>query len=91
MTITMHDRDPPRPEQTFFDDPVLDRLMGATIALAAEVYMLRSRLRAVERALASEGREPPPTDEDAEKRDAMAFVEHILLPTLGEQQSRGPL
>jgi len=85
------DPDPPRPEQTFFDDPVLDRLMGATIALAAEVYMLRSRLRAVERTLAGEGREPPAIDEEAERRDAMAFVEHILGPTLGEQQSRGPL
>jgi hypothetical protein len=81
----------PRPEQTFFDDPVLDRLMGATIVLAAEVYMLRSRLRAVERTLASEGREPPAIDEDAERRDAMAFVEHVLGPALGEQQSRGPL
>ena len=85
------DPDPPRPEQTFFDDPVLDRLMGATIALAAEVYMLRSRLRAVERTLAGAGREPPAIDEEAERRDAMAFVEHILVPTLGEQQSRGPL
>jgi len=83
--------DPPRPEQTFFDDPVLDRLMGATIALAAEVYMLRSRLRVIERTLASEGREPPAIDEDAERRDAMAFVMHVLAPTLGEQQSRGPL
>jgi hypothetical protein len=83
--------DPPPPEQTFFDDPVLDRLMGATITLAAEVYMLRSRLRAVERTLASEGREPPAIDEDAERRDAMAFVMHVLGPTLGEQQSRGPL
>jgi hypothetical protein len=55
------------------------------------VYMLRSRLRAVERTLAGEGREPPAIDEEAERRDAMAFVEHILGPTLGEQQSRGPL
>jgi len=82
--------DAPPLEQTFFDDPVLDRLMGTTIALAAEVYMLRSRLRAVERMLAKEGREPETIDEAAERRDAMAFVQHILGPTLGEQQSRGP-
>lgn len=83
--------DPPRPEQTFFDDPALDRLMGVTVALAAEVYMLRSRLRAVERVLASEGREPPAVDEAAERKDAMAFVAHVLGPAIGEQQSRGPL
>ena len=38
----------PSPEQTFFEDPAIDRLMGVTMALAAEVYVLRERLRALE-------------------------------------------
>ena len=80
----------PSPEQTFFADPVVDRLMGVTIALAAEVYMLRARLRAIERTLVADGGTPLPVDEAAERNDAMAFVAHILGPTLGEQQARGP-
>lgn len=83
----------PLPEQTFFADPAIDRLMGVTMALAAEVYMLRSRLRSFERA----GNFPrgivEPTAEEAEadRRDAEAFVAHLLQPVLGEQQARGPL
>ena len=89
LTMTASDTTP-SPEQTFFADPVVDRLMGVTIALAAEVYMLRARLRAIERTLAADGRMPPPVDEAAERNDAMAFVAHTLGPTLGEQQARGP-
>lgn len=69
------------PEQTFFADPAIDRLMGVTIALAAEVYALRERLRALEGA-ASGG--------DAPNEDAAAFVARILEPLRGEQQSKGP-
>lgn len=83
----------PLPEQTFFADPAIDRLMGVTMALAAEVYMLRSRLRSLERAgnFPQGIVEPTPEQADADRRDAQAFVEHLLAPTLGEQQSRGPL
>lgn len=88
---------PPLPEQTFFEDPVIDRLMGTTIALATEVYMLRSRLSALEQRLGilAEARDLPAGEQDAQeeaqRQDARAFVTHILGPLLGEQQARGPL
>lgn len=80
-------------EQTFFADPAIDRLMGVTMALAAEVYLLRSRMRALERAgNFPQGIEEPTADERAaDQRDAAAFVAHLLEPVLGEQKSRGPL
>ena len=64
---------PPRPEQRFFEDPALDRIMGMTMALAAEVFVLRSQLR----------RLTGDTTDDAE--GAAAFVQHLLQATLGEQ------
>ena len=85
------------PEQTFFSDPVLDRLMGITMALAAEVYILRSRLRTLERSQRRAGHDPADTSElstaeaEAERQDAAAFVAHLLEPAIGEQQARGPL
>ena len=36
----------PRPEQVFFADPAIDRMMGVVMALAGEVYVLRDRVRA---------------------------------------------
>ena len=82
----------PLPEQTFFADPALDRLMGVTMALAAEVYMLRSRVRTLERA-APQAAEAQLSAEQAavERDDAAAFVAHLMQPLLGEQQARGPL
>ena len=81
------------PEQTFFADPAIDRLMGVTMALAAEVYLLRSRMRALERAgnFPQGIVEPTAEDKAADQRDAAAFVAHLLEPVLGVQKSRGPL
>ena len=69
------------PEQTFFEDPAIDRLMGVTMALAAEVYILRERLRALE---GNGG------DNAIAKEDAADFAERILSPLRGQQQSKGP-
>lgn len=86
----------PLPEQSFFSDPVIDRLMGITMALAAEVYILRSRLRTLERAQRQAGLdpvdagEPSTADAEAQRQDAAAFVAHLLEPAIGEQQARGP-
>src|SRR5262245_576822 len=87
--------DAPLPEQTFFTDPVVDRLMGVIMALAAEVYMLRSRVRRLERAQAPDGSPGDadalsPEEAQAERRDAAAFAAHLLEPLIGEQQARGP-
>lgn len=77
--------DIPRAEQTFFADPALDRLLGVTMALAAEVYVLRNRLQALETGHGGQaGVEAPP-------EDAADFVARLLAPLLGEQQAKGPL
>ncbi len=41
--------------QTFFDDPAIDRLVAVTVALAAEVQVLRDRQRALEAVLERHG------------------------------------
>lgn len=82
----MPDPAPPRPEQTFFADPVVDRLMGVTMALAAEVYVLRSRLLALESRTANAA-----LAAESPEEDAAAFVRRLCEPLLGEQQARGPL
>ena len=43
----------PRPEQTFFDAPAIDRLMGVVMPLATEVYVLRDRDAFVEHLLSN--------------------------------------
>ncbi len=57
-------------EQVFFADPALDRMMGVVMALAAEVFVLRAKIRALE------GAAPEPGDADA-------FARHLLEPVLG--------
>jgi hypothetical protein len=79
-----------RVEQTFFNDPAIDRLVGTVIALAAEVYVLRDRLGRLERRSASTGQAPSIEAEAADANvDRERFVAHILAPLLGTQQARG--
>ena len=40
--------DEPLPEQTFFADPVVDRVLGVAMTLATEVWVLRDRVRALQ-------------------------------------------
>ena len=91
--------DEPRPEQTFFADPALDRAFGVVMALATEVYVLRDRLAALEAQLAARGlldraalaAEPSPEEIAAHAADRDAFVEHLMHHLLGRQVARGPL
>lgn len=91
--------DGPRPEQTFFADPALDRAFGVVMALATEVYVLRDRLAALESQLAQRGTLDPATldaEPSAEERaarsaDRAAFVAHLMQNLVGEQVARGPL
>ena len=76
---------PALPEQVFFNDPVLDRLMAVTMTLAAEVHVLRERIASLESQV--HGSDGP--DAAAANADAAQFVRHVLEPLLGEQQSRG--
>ena len=85
------------PEQQFFDDPALDRAFGVVIALATEVYVLRDRQRAIEKALAREGTidldalNAEPSDEErvAKKQDRDEFVHHLMENLMGSQASKG--
>jgi hypothetical protein len=86
-----------RAEQQFFADAALDRAFGVVMALAAEVYVLRDRLAALERQLAARGTidaaaldaEPDAQEAAARARDRDAFVAHLLGNLLGQQVSRG--
>jgi hypothetical protein len=87
----------PRPEQTFFSDPALDRALGIVMALATEVYVLRDRLFALERQLGQNGSldparlgaAPTPEESAAAQADCDAFVAHLMTPVLGLQASKG--
>jgi hypothetical protein len=91
--------DEPRPEQTFFADPALDRAFGVVMALATEVFVLRDRLAALEGQLAARGlldraaldAEPSPEEIAARAADRDAFVEHLMQHLLGRQVAKGPL
>ena len=86
-----------RPEQTFFDDPALDRAFGVVMALATEVYEQRDRLRALERQLqegnvikiADLDQEPSDAERQADALDREQFVEGLLINLLGRQHAKG--
>ncbi len=88
-----------RPEQTFFDDPALDRTFGVVMALATEVYVQRDRLRALERQLQDASvlnidnldREPSDAERQANAIDREQFVEGLLINLLGKQQAKGAI
>ena len=87
-----------RPEQTFFDDPALDRAFGVVMALSTEVYVQRDRLRALERQLqeanvikiADLDQEPSDAERQTGALDREQFVEGLLINLLGSQQAKGP-
>ena len=89
----------PRPEQTFFTDPAVDRVLGVVMALATEVYVLRDRTRALEAQLAARGMldsvaldaEPDAPLLAAARAGRDAFVQHLMQPLLGQQVSKGAL
>jgi hypothetical protein len=88
---------PKRPEQLFFSDPAVDRLMGVVMSLAAETYVLKDRVQALEEQLTSKGHldaaaltAAPSAEKAAEKNaDAADFANTLLQPLLAQQQARG--
>jgi len=84
------------PEQTFFEDPAMDRLFGVVMALATEVYVLKDRLAALEQALDAAGAvsrtdlsaEPSPEEIAADAQDRDAFVAHLMDNLIGGQVSK---
>ncbi|MEX2123991.1 MAG: hypothetical protein WD795_08865 [Woeseia sp.] len=94
----MNPQEPPhaRPEQQFFEDPAIDRLMGTVMALATEVFVLQSRLRALEDRLGEGGvvdvanLRADSEDQAQQAAEAKAYSEHLLRPLLGLQDALGP-
>lgn len=88
-----------RPEQTFFEDPAIDRTLGVVMALATEVWVLRDRLAALEATLDRAGvvssaqldAEPDDAERARRAEDRDAFVQHLMENLLGEQLSKGAL
>lgn len=81
--------------QTFFDDPALDRLVAMTVALAAEVQVLRDRQRALEAVLERhgipareeiEGWEPNETQQREFEAEDDLYVRAVLGPLAAEQR-----
>lgn len=94
----MQDAAPIKPkEQTFFDEPAIDALLGVLMALATEHYVLRDRVRVLEEQLAVAGqidpsalsKTPAPEEQVGAQEDASAFVADLLRPLLGIQESMG--
>tara|TARA_R110002049_G_scaffold115854_14_gene268108 strand:+ start:20095 stop:20385 length:291 start_codon:yes stop_codon:yes gene_type:complete len=85
-----------RPEQQFFDDPAIDRLMGTVMALATEVFVLQARMRTLETELCASGavdiNDLNVKGEDAAQQaaEAEAYSKHLLRPLLGLQDSLSP-
>ena len=86
-----------RSEQQFFEDPAVDGVMGVLMALATEHYVLRDRVRVLEKQLTKSGHldaaalAAAPVNEDAVEAtdEANAFVQELLRPLLGLQDSLG--
>lgn len=93
-------KDPKRPEraeQVFFDDPAVDGLMGVLMSLATDHYVLRDRVQLLERQLVQSGHldalalqaNSAPEESLAANDDAAAFVNELLRPLLGLQETAG--
>jgi hypothetical protein len=96
--IRMQDAARSRPkEQTFFEEPAIDALLGVLMALATEHYVLRDRVRILEEQLIVAGQidpselsaTPTPAERVSNQEDASAFVADLLRPLLGIQESAG--
>ncbi len=86
------------PEQTFFEDPALDRAVAMIMTLAAELAVTKDRLRAMEVLLERAGALPAgaldayrPDAEEAKNLAAErdAFARQIVEAVKGTQASLG--
>lgn len=85
-------------EQTFFPDPANDRMLAMLMALAAEVWVLKDRLRAAEALLEARGvlprqaldtYTPDPRAEAAISAERQDFVRALMEPLFGRESTRG--
>lgn len=86
-----------QPEQTYFPDPAVDRVMGVVFNLAAELQVLRDRVRVLEHLLeakgvvarsAIDGFRGTVEQEAAIAADRREYVRNLLEPVLGRAASR---
>lgn len=86
-----------QPEQRFFADPAVDRLMGIVFNLSAELQVMRERVQVLEQLLERRGIvtraeidtfEGTVAEEAAIAQDRRSYVRHMLEPVLGLAASR---
>ncbi|MEY4213204.1 MAG: hypothetical protein RL458_1430 [Pseudomonadota bacterium] len=87
-----------QPEQAFFKDPAIDRLLGMVMTLSAEVWVLSDRMRSIEHLLDTKGvlnradldtYQPDAETAQAIAADRNAFVKALMDHVISRQQSRG--
>ncbi len=92
------DRAPLQPEQVFFNDPALDRLLGMVMTLSAEVWVLSDRMRSIEHLLDTRGvltrdeldaYQPDADTAQALASESSAFVKALMDHVISRQKSRG--
>jgi len=85
------------PEQQFFKDPAIDRLLGVVFNLAAELQVLRDRVHVLELLLEKggvlgsgeiDGFVGTAEQEQAAETDRREYVRHVLDPILGYAASK---
>lgn len=83
-------------EPDWIHDLPVDNLVGAITALSGEVYILRERLRAMERELvrrdtltetAVEDHEPTQAEREADQKDLDAFVNRIWSEIMRDRKT----
>ena len=86
-----------QPEQAYFPDPAADRIMGVVFNLAAELQVLRDRVRVLEHLLEDkgvlrrseiDGFRGSEDQEQAMAADRRDYVRNLLEPVLGRAASR---
>lgn len=91
-------RAPLQPEQVFFNDPAIDRLLGMIMTLSAEVWVLSDRMKSVEQLLDSKGvlsradidaYQPDAATAQALAADRGDFAKALMDHVINRQQSRG--
>jgi hypothetical protein len=70
-----------------FEDPAMDILLGIVVSLGNEVYVLRDRLRIIEKMLEAKGTitradveayKPTPEEEEEIRKDNDAFIARLF-------------
>jgi hypothetical protein len=87
-----------QPEQTFFADPALDRAVAMIMTLAAELHVVKDRLRALEVILTRcqvledgvlDSYVPDAAERARVDAERTAYVRELMRCVLGAQASKG--